>query len=159
MSMIDIATHVKTLSAQYSAVIELAELIESIGSIEQATAEANDASAQARNQRDADVAELARIRALILTETDALFAVKQTATDLLFSAQTDADNARMSAKHDADLLLANMQNECDQVQTGIEITKAQSAELDALIIAKQDELNELTKKIAETKAAMIAALG
>lgn len=159
MSSLSIVEHVKTLAAHYSAVLELANLLEGVGSIEQATAEANSQATQALNQRDAATAELARINALLADANVALENAKAEAGRILDQAAAEAELLRQSANSTVQDHLAAANALFDGLSARIDSLKIQSVALDQAILAKQAEFNTISQQIADAKAAVIAALG
>jgi cell division septum initiation protein DivIVA len=156
--MIDIATHVKTLGAQYAAVIALAETIESIGSIEQATAESTAAAIKATDARVAAVEELAKVNALVESAKEALLQAEQKAADIISEATMTAAGVKQSAQEDADAMLGEARDNLFALDAEFRALTANVAALRSDISDKQKEFDGLVQSITDAKAEAIAKL-
>lgn len=87
------AESIRTLATRYKDMVEVADLLESIGSIEQASKEASAVCAKSQKDRDEALAELAALKKSIS------------------SFESDFAEKRVDAKADIDLMLSSALNE------------------------------------------------
>lgn len=147
---------VKLQARTFQAVIDLANALESIGSVEQAQREASLALHKLGQEREALQAELATLRVELDTQ-------HATARQIVQDAEHAARQARESTQRTCEEMLRAAKAEGDEIQTnaraaedGARILTARAA---ADVKAARAELAELTEKITRAKEAMAKILG
>lgn len=98
----------KRLAVQYQGIVDAVELVEKLGSIEQATAEA----ARARDAARAELATALRDRDAAFV---ALEGARKEAEDVKAAAAAEVVSARAKAESDAALVLANARARVDEI--------------------------------------------
>lgn len=129
----DLAERVKALAKPFQAVIDLGAYLESIGSLEQATAEAQAAADKAQTDRTTALNDLARVQASVATVKEAITQAQTQAADIVAQAGTQAAGIIAAAERNAD-----------------DATDAAASRLAALsdqTTAQQSALNDVTVQI------------
>lgn len=158
MTTLSIIEQCKALGAQYASVIAMADLLENLGSIEQATSEATAARISAVDQRDIAIAALAISNGLLATANEALAQAQNNSLAVISAAEADANDLRVAAQAFADSTLAVAHCSEADIQTVIDGLNVEAAEIASLIAASEAELAALIQHIADARAAAIASI-
>lgn len=152
------AETIEALANQYRAMVEAAEMLKQIGSLENAAAEATRAAEAARAERDAAVAEASEAKA-------ASKKAKDQVVSILAKADADATETRNKAVSEREGILAEAENHADElvrkarVEAGQELSgvTAKKASMTKDIETLQGKMDELVAGIA-SKTAEVADL-
>lgn len=144
MSKQDAANSIRQLAVMFQGMTAAAEALDTIGSIEQATKEAQAATAKAGADRDAALLELDKAK-------DDITAARQTAEKVMVEAEREAND--LIAK--ANLRAAQIEQAADDAAK-VKMEEA-NKEADASISASRDVLARLQNKIALAEVAALNA--
>lgn len=174
MNFLQAAEAVKSAAKQYRHMMEVAEALEAIGSLEQATAEktamlakldesievgrkmASTMMAEAKAQQDAANFNDATARDNVAKLIDA---AQANAAEIAKKADEDAAAKLSAARVQADSLVAQAKIMVAQAQADINAKKYESTQLDGDVQAKRDELAALQVKIEAARAQIAKMLG
>lgn len=159
MSTNVIIDNVKSLAAQYQAVIDLANQLSELASIEQATTEATAALGQAQAARDQGLQDLQAVNAALDQARSDLVDAQNKANQILVEANDQASQLLTQAHDDANAIKALANAARSAALTDVQELQVSLDNISAQLIAKQSELADVEHKIASTKAAALAALG
>jgi predicted nucleic acid-binding Zn-ribbon protein len=169
MNKITAADSIRRLATQYQDMMAAADLLEEIGSLEQASKEAKAATHDANVDRASALAELAEAReAVAKAQADATDILQQAkfeadikATDIKIAAEQEAATIRANAEREAAALLAPAQARLDklagQARDVENATAAAQNELGAIrarIALATEEADAAEKRLAEMRAAI-----
>lgn len=168
------AEAIKREAQRYVQLVEAAKVLEALGSLEQAEAQARQRTADARRDLAEAQASLADIDARIVVET-------VEAEAMLVRARSEAEGIVVAAKNDAARMLENAEREAVQTRDAADeyerVIRADAVDLsskaaNALVAAKNtlDEINadinkanaelaEINERIEKARAAARAAFG
>lgn len=150
---------VKTLATSYQAIIDLSTALQSIASIEQATAEATAAYNDALNNREIATQELRRVNEMVVAANEDLQKLDAEAGLKRIQAETAAQEIVAAAKIEAQGLNQDAETSLTEAKSEVADLKRQADAIGKDIAAKQNELDVLIAKIESTRNAALAALG
>lgn len=168
------ADAIRRLAIQYQAMVEAADLLESIGSLEQASKEAEKAASAARENLKIAEEELASVKAetkKAKAKGDDVIALAVGAgNEKLEQADLEAKAIVAAANEQADLIVAKARKDADAITSGVESRRtAIAADVDALtkradlmtavIADKTAEVNDLELRLAKAQAQIAKILG
>ncbi len=154
------ATHAKNLAKQFRGVMEVAEVLEEIGNLEQTRAEAGRRAIEAREEaaRAADEREKA-VKALVQVQGD-LDVAKDTVALVIQSSETKAEEIIQKARAEASAKMAmaertatgfsnQMERDCATHENLIEGLIEEEAKVSAQLAETKEELEKLLKRIGQ----------
>lgn len=168
------AEAIRRLATQYQQMVEAADMLDQIGSLENATKEAERAAAVARAEADAAQADAAKAKADAKTAKDKVAAVMSDAEELALAKVQEGDIKAQEliadAKARAQQVLTKASLDAANATVGIEGKVAELSatrasleqslvDLQGQIDAKQVEAEELEKRLAKAQASIAKLLG
>jgi cell division septum initiation protein DivIVA len=156
MKTIEVAAQVKKLANHYQAVIDLAALIEKVGSIEQAASEAEGRLHATRAELAKQQEVLADVRAEVVQESvkanEIAVGAQAEANRIVQAATAEADAFKAAAQTEAGTILGAARAAVDEAEANLERQRATLEELVAQIADKQGELERVNAILAEARA-------
>lgn len=168
------AETIEALANQYRAMVEAAEMLKQIGSLENSLVEAQKAAAAARAERDAAQAEAAEAKdtakkakektaaflASINAEADELRAKGQAdVLAMVATAEATADGVVAQAKVEAEALLSGVAAKKASMTKDVETLQGKMDELVTNITSKTAEVADLEKRLEKAQAQVAKLLG
>jgi F0F1-type ATP synthase membrane subunit b/b' len=165
------ADSIRTLATRYKEMVEVADLLESIGTIEQASREANAACKNAQEEREAALSELSALKESIRSLKSEYAQQKvDTKADIDLMLSSASEQARMSAeealsearrKADDIIKRANVAATAELTEATAKVNAIQTKhdkiklELDSIVEAKnkaEEEAQEAESKLSSVQA-------
>lgn len=153
------AADLQAFAERLRAILEVAEVLQRIGNLEQAARDAQARQTQAYADAAAATVQLTDIQTQLQTAQQQVTSAQQQATQVCTEAQVRADTIRDLAEADAGDLVLLAQDEAQALRLQTSAASAELTQLVEQIQAKRHELQSIVDQIAKTKASIAALTG